>query len=461
MSSSESAENRSWRAGTRIDGRFELVSLQAHTGSAVVWHGVDMAQGVSTRVTIVQHPSARTPMSLTARQRDAHLAASISADCWIRVLGFGEWDGRSYLVAEDIIGESVEDVIRNAQARGQNLPPSLVVSIATKVLSALEQTAKVGMVHGDICTGSVFRCSGNVKVLCVGLARAHNTSALGVPLTHMAPEQVRGEGLDSSTDMWSLGVLMYRMVCGNYPFLPSSKATMRDAILQQPLLDQRAIAGPPLAAVISRALDRDPQRRYRNPQEMRQDLMSIDFNDMEETCMTGETNSNVNSVGGASAFQSTVSMLSGTANSGGITPRESVDSRATSTPRSYYSAGAVTPRGMGGDSSLRLARGDPMPYVGRAQTPSGANRLAQVEYEMQASIGTSTTGTYSSNSMLSVAGSNPAVSSAPRNHHQTKGEPISPCSCQITSPRVIQVSNTTAFGSLFHSHFCVPISVLT
>jgi parallel beta-helix repeat protein len=263
-----------WDAGTLIDGRFQLITLLRHTGSAVVWRARDVVH--NSQITVVQHPRPRTTDAQMSRRREAQMASSIVADCWVRVLGFGEWDGRSYLVADSVQGESVEDVIRNAQARGQSLRPDVVVAIARSVLAALELTSKAGMVHGDVSTGAVY-CNGNgsAQLLCIGLARAQDPM-LSAPLPHMSPEQVRGELIDYSADLWSLGILMYRMLCGSYPFLPSAVTTLRDAILQKPLPDLGASGVPrELTAVIARALDRDPLRRYSSAHQMRAALLAV------------------------------------------------------------------------------------------------------------------------------------------------------------------------------------------
>lgn len=329
MSSAEGMRPQ-WAVGTRIDGRFELTGLLSHTGSAVVWSCKDVANG--TMCTLVQHPRPRTLDVQNSRKHEAQLASSISAECWVRVLGFGEWDDRTYLIAAEIQGEPVEEMVRSAQACGQSITPSLVVSVALQVLSALELASRAGLVHGDICTGAVFRSSGSVKTLWIDLARQHDTMP-STPLPHMAPEQVRGEALNEGTDLWGLGVLMYRMLFGSHPFLPSSSSTLRDAILRQPL-QQHVLNSchPGLAAVISRALERNPHQRYRNAQEMRQHIMTIDF--------SGMTPSSNRSQRPGGTFSGSIW------SSGPVSPRRSMHA----TPE-----GVPTPRALGGDASIPYA----------------------------------------------------------------------------------------------------------
>ena len=414
-----------WDVGTIIDGRFQLLSLLRHTGSAVVWRGRDVVH--NTQITVVQHPRPRTTEVQMSRRREAQVASSLVGDCWVRVLGFGEWDQRSYLVADNIPGESVEDVIRNAQARGQNLRPDVAIAIAAHVLSALELSSRAGMVHGDVSTGAVY-CTGNntAQLLCIGLARAQDPVPLTAPLPHMAPEQVLGEPIDHSSDLWSLGILMYRMLCGSYPFLPSATTTLRDAILHRPLPDPGARGVPlELAAVISRALDRDPQRRYRSAHEMRSALLAIQVN----AALPAQPNGS--SIAGPSASTSNYyaalpnsnsSLASSSRQPSDGTLSGSVWSAPPITPRS--SASALTHASNDGPGSARvlyaqrtmntprgMTRGDAMPYAGSWDAEAGRGARDR-EYDERSSAGTSMMATVASSQPRGSYTSSHAGSSA-------------------------------------------------
>ena len=267
-----------WRTGARIDGRFDLGEQLAHTGSASIWRGSDAKHDAP--VVLVQHPPA-APEIAAARRREAKRASTVTGACWLRVLGFGEYAGQSYLVAENTSGlQPLEERLR----RRQRMPASQIAAIATQVLAAIELAQDAGVVHGDVCAGSVF-CSdddkGQVRLLFLGLAYAPDHADSILPLPHMSPEQMRGEPLDHTTDLWGLGVLMYRMAYGSFPFQPSAASNLRAAILEQPLecpdrlMSPRGgqhLLPPTLVAVIARALQRNPELRFRSPADMRNDL---------------------------------------------------------------------------------------------------------------------------------------------------------------------------------------------
>lgn len=271
--SGQSSEH--WRVGTSIDNRFTITGCLSHTGAAVVWQGNDIS--LQATVTIVQQPRVQHAAMQDARRQEAQKASGLVSEIWIPVLGFGEWVGRSYLVAEEIKGDSLEGVLRSAQARGEALPQRLICSVALEVLTALESSEAAGVVHGDLCTGCVFMCEGNVRLLSIGMGSDASRQATAEALPHASPELLREEPLDTASDLWGLGVIIYRVASGKYPFMPTGQWTMRDAILNQPApdLNEQAVSriSSSLAFVVSRALERNRERRYKSVGEMRKDLL--------------------------------------------------------------------------------------------------------------------------------------------------------------------------------------------
>jgi serine/threonine protein kinase len=256
-----------WCVGAQIDGRFELLEWRSNAGGAVVWRGKQSNAIHEAYVTIVQHPHTLRPGVLEERRREAQAASVVSSDAWVRVIGFGEWAGLSYLVADDIRGHSIEDMMRFVkEASTGALFPGVLVHIALQVLTAVERANEAGVVHGDICTGSVFYADGVAKLLFLGLARAHDHP--GQPHLHMTPEQVNGAPPDPGADLWAVGVLMHCMACGSYRLKESAAGFVHDLSLEE------IHAPPKLRAIIMRSLERNVQLRYRTPSEMRQDLVA-------------------------------------------------------------------------------------------------------------------------------------------------------------------------------------------
>ncbi|EKX31148.1 hypothetical protein GUITHDRAFT_122649 [Guillardia theta CCMP2712] len=256
-------ESLRWRVGTRIDGRFEIIGgLYLSDGD---YDDMDRKRSFSQ---CQSHDSATTP----ADER----RCSVAHEGWTRVLGFGEWDDKSYLVAEDIAGEPLEDVLLAAQARGEYVPESFVLKAVSDLLLILDAVhSKNDLVHGDVCTGSTFVSDGKVKILCIGLSKSLHQSFTDV-LPYMSPEQVRAEAVDARTDVWAVGVMMFRMFTGRFPFLRSPHRDLREAILTAQVPRVRDI-NPEVSSfaedVIQRALEKQPNARYRSAIEMLQDIV--------------------------------------------------------------------------------------------------------------------------------------------------------------------------------------------
>mmetsp|Transcript_31080 Transcript_31080/g.99732 ORF Transcript_31080/g.99732 Transcript_31080/m.99732 type:complete len:1324 (-) Transcript_31080:143-4114(-) len=267
-------ESLRWRVGTRIDGRFEIIGCISRTGTTTIWTGRDLSH--NARVTIVQQPLLTSADVQRLRRQEAQAASAVAHEGWTRVLGFGEWDDKSYLVAEDIAGEPLEDVLLAAQARGEYVPESFVLKAVSDLLLILDAVhSKNDLVHGDVCTGSTFVSDGKVKILCIGLSKSLHQSFTDV-LPYMSPEQVRAEAVDARTDVWAVGVMMFRMFTGRFPFLRSPHRDLREAILTAQVPRVRDI-NPEVSSfaedVIQRALEKQPNARYRSAIEMLQDIV--------------------------------------------------------------------------------------------------------------------------------------------------------------------------------------------
>lgn len=132
-----------WEEGLCIDARFTL-GQKLGRAEATVWRGTDMSSGAA--VVIVEHSAVGDQ---DARKREAAVASNMTCEHHVPVLGIGEWDGRTYVVAEDVHGEPVEQVARTC--KGQMLDEDTIVEVARDVLQGLAAAEEVGLVHGDVC----------------------------------------------------------------------------------------------------------------------------------------------------------------------------------------------------------------------------------------------------------------------------------------------------------------------
>ncbi len=263
----------------RILGGFVLLALLGRGGEGEVWKAWDarLARHVAIKIST-------TPLeSAAARQRferQALAAARLAHPNIVPVFQAGFERGRSFLVMPYIEGETLDRA---------SLSVLRAVEVMRTVASAVEHAHRQGVVHRDLKPGNIMLDNvGGVFVLDFGLAflREDSASRLTLPgqvlgtASYLAPEQARGEGpaADATVDVYGLGASLYRSVTGRAPFAGESMAVVIGRVMaEDPARPRRVRPGldPRVEAVIVKAMDRDPGRRYGTAAAFAEDLQRI------------------------------------------------------------------------------------------------------------------------------------------------------------------------------------------
>jgi tRNA A-37 threonylcarbamoyl transferase component Bud32 len=248
------------------EGRYRLVRRIATGGMGEVWEADDTVLGRRVALKVLVEELAADERATRRFVREARATARLSHPNVARVYDFGRDGGAPFLVMELLQGETLAGRL----AAGP-LPPAEAARIAASVADALDAAHQLGIVHRDVKPANVMLTpAGDVKVMDFGIAAAadetHSTTGSGLYATvaYVSPERVAGEPATPASDVYSLGAVLYELLCGRPPFTAGTPALVARAHLHDlpPPLRQLAPWVPPrLAEAAEAALAKDPDRR--------------------------------------------------------------------------------------------------------------------------------------------------------------------------------------------------------
>ena len=261
------------KAPELLGGRYELRGVLGRGGMAEVRDGWDTRLARPVAIKIL-HPAIDTqPGNRRRFEAEARTAAALDCSHIVAVHDSGEHNGMPFIVMERLSGESLHDKIM----RGP-LPQPLVRSVLDDVLAALSAAHDGGILHRDIKPANIlFTTSGDAKVSDFGLAKTaqSNLTATGQifgTMAYLSPDRALGKPATAADDVYAVGVLGYEALTARRPFLQDNIAALAQAILHEqppPIAVLRPDVDPALAAVIERAMARDPAMRFPSARAMR------------------------------------------------------------------------------------------------------------------------------------------------------------------------------------------------
>ncbi len=282
-------EGRDPIVGMTIDGRYSIERKLGEGGMGVVYLATHAVIGKRCALKLLRGDLASQEDVAERFVQEARAAAAIGNEHIIEIADFGRApDGAPYFVMEYLDGVDIQHALKqSAQFDVQRC-----LDILVQCCEALAAAHDAGIVHRDLKPENIFLIEKNgrsdfVKILDFGIAKVARESGrltrtgmiFGTP-QYMSPEQAAGTSIDERTDIYSLGIIMYEMLCGRVPFEADTfMGVLTKHLYEEPIPPNRLV--PPvkipsaLEAVLLTSIAKKPDRRYQSMRDMCDDLVAV------------------------------------------------------------------------------------------------------------------------------------------------------------------------------------------
>jgi TolB-like protein/Flp pilus assembly protein TadD len=275
--------------------RYRILSKLGGGGMGVVYEAEDGELGRRVALKFLPEDLADNTEILERFKREARAASALNHPHICTVYDVGRHEGRPFIVMERMSGQSLKHLLGEGK-----LPVERVVDLGDQIADALDAAHRAGIVHRDLKPDNVFVTDrGEAKILDFGLAKLEEVADAASPSTagasppvdqlttpgltvgtvaYMSPEQARGAAVDGRSDLFSLGILLYRMASGRMPFLSVSAGDYFRAVLTDPPIPLSQIdpdVPPQLEEIVFKCLEKDPDLRYPTASGVRADLKRL------------------------------------------------------------------------------------------------------------------------------------------------------------------------------------------
>lgn len=271
-------------------GRYEIQEQLGQGAMAVVYKAYDPDIDRTLAIKVLREEKCLDSEYRRRFLREAKAAGILSHANIATVYDVGEFDQRPYIVMEYLGGEPLDKVM----ADNEKLPLKKAVSIAMQLARALHFAHEKGIVHRDVKPSNIIFAKGgnSIKVTDFGIAHMESKDAaqqtqmgevLGTP-QYMSPEQVLGRKVDSRSDLFSLGVVLYQLLSNQKPFNADTLATLMFKIATEhpkPLREAAPEVPSSLLRIVEKLLNKKPEKRYQTGKEVTAALDKA-MNEIEE-----------------------------------------------------------------------------------------------------------------------------------------------------------------------------------
>jgi serine/threonine protein kinase/tetratricopeptide (TPR) repeat protein len=277
--------------GTRV-GPYEVVTLLGEGGMGQVYRGRDPRLGREIAIKVLSSDSAGDSEAIARFEREARAIAALSHPNILAIHDFGDHAGTFFVVTELLEGKTLRDRMKESAVGWRK-----AVDIGADIAEGLAAAHNKSVVHRDLKPENIFITDdGRVKILDFGLAQTDplllNRDEASMPTTkwfqtdpgtiigtlgYMSPEQLRGEPVDATADIFSLGCVIYEMVTTKKPFARNSGAATIAAILKEelPREELSSVVPPEVQRIIEGCVEKSPAARFQSARDLALTLRAI------------------------------------------------------------------------------------------------------------------------------------------------------------------------------------------
>ncbi len=258
---------------TVVDGRYRILERIGSGGMADVYCAEDTHLGRRVAIKVLHRRFAQDQEFVERFRREAKSAAGLNHPNVVGVFDRGEHEGTYYIAMEFLEGRSLKDIVTSEAPLAQER----VIDLGVQILNAAGFAHRHGVIHRDFKPHNVIvDGNGHAKVTDFGIARAGasemtETGSIMGTAQYLSPEQAQGHAVTASSDLYSIGVMLYEMLAGRLPFDGDSAVAIALKHLSEPpapISQWRPDVHPALEAVVMAALAKDPAQRWQSAEDL-------------------------------------------------------------------------------------------------------------------------------------------------------------------------------------------------